>query len=173
MWRTNLGLRGLMSLKVRFDSTKFNGHSETETHSERAAVPEASVTLLSPAKSDEDSAARNILVEKYLNQRVQQNRVAKRTSFGPAPLSFPQQQIWLHSQIAPDVPVYNEPVTIYREGPLDLAVLQKCFAEIMRRHEAWRTTFDVINGEPVQIINPVPEVRLPVVGSAPSAGVRA
>jgi amino acid adenylation domain-containing protein len=163
VWRTNLGLRGLMSLKVAFDSAKFNGNSSAETHSEAGEAQRVPVIAPSSARNSEDSAARNSLVEKYLNQRVQQIGVAKRTNAGPAPLSFPQQQIWLHSQIAPDVPVYNEPVTIYRDGLLDLAVLQKCFAEVMRRHEAWRTTFDVINGEPVQIINSVPDVKLPAV----------
>ena len=162
VWRTNLGLRGLLSLKVSFDSAKSNGATPPGGHSEHTK-PEFSPASPASARSAENAAARNSLVEKYLNQRVQQSRITKRSSTEPAPLSFPQQQIWLHSQIAPDVPVYNEPVTIYRDGPLDLAALQTCFAEIMRRHEAWRTTFDVINGEPVQIINPVPDVNLPLV----------
>jgi surfactin family lipopeptide synthetase A len=162
VWRTNLGLRGLTALKVTFDSAKSSGGPGSTGHAQpdaRESRPDAPSALVST-----DSAARQNLVEQYLNQRAQQqHHVTKRTGSGPAPLSFPQQQIWLHAQIAPDVPVYNEPVTIYRDGPLDLAVLQKCFAEIMRRHEAWRTTFDVIGGEPVQIIHPVPAVKLPLV----------
>ena len=162
VWRTNLGLRGLVSLKVNFDSAKSIGGATPNGRSEQAKPQTISAPQASSAKIAEASA-RNGLVEKYLNQRVQQNKIGKRASSGPAPLSFPQQQIWLHAQIAPEVPVYNEPVTIYRDGPLDLAVLEKCFAEVMRRHEAWRTTFDVINGEPVQIVNPVPSVNLPLV----------
>ena len=38
----------------------------------------------------------------------------------PTPLSFNQQQIWLHSQMSSDVPFYNEAITIYRQGPLDV-----------------------------------------------------
>ncbi len=174
-WRTNLGLRGLVSLKVAFDSAKSNGggsgshlqHAEavgSTPESGKARQDKEATRIASAAGSgDAGSATRNSLVEKYLNQRVQQNRVTKRTDSGPAPLSFPQQQIWLHSQIAPEVPVYNEPVTIYRDGPLDIAILQRCFTEVMRRHEAWRTTFDVVNGEPVQIVNPVPALKLPLV----------
>ena len=160
VWRTNLGLRGLISLQVAFDSAKSNGKgiAPLSTESTSQAPPAASSSAGSA-----DASTRNSLVEKYLSQRSQQSRIAKSADRGPAPLSFPQQQIWLHSQIAPQVPVYNEPVTIYRDGPLDLAVLQRCFAEIMRRHEAWRTTFDVVNGEPVQIVNPAPEVRLPLI----------
>lgn len=166
VWRTNLGLRGLISLKVAFDSAKSNGGSGMGSQSHKIALEAGAAKAASGATSraTSDSAARSSLVEQYLNQRTQQQtRISKRTGSGPAPLSFPQQQIWLHSQIAPEVPVYNEPVTIYRDGPLDLAILQRCFAEVMRRHEAWRTTFDVINGEPVQIIHPVPQVKLPFV----------
>src|SRR5690348_13317673 len=57
------------------------------------------------------------------------------SSRGPFPLSNVQQQIWLHAQMAPDLPVYNEPVTLHKRGSLDVAVLRRCFVEIVRRHE--------------------------------------
>ncbi len=160
VWRTNLGLRGLIAMQVAFDSSKSNGKGVAPQSSAEAKPQPA--PPVAPATAA-DAQTRNSLVEKYLNQRSQQSRITKSASNGPAPLSFPQQQIWLHSQIAPQVPVYNEPVTIYRDGPLDMAVLQRCFVEVMRRHEAWRTTFDVVNGEPVQMVNPVPEVKLPLI----------
>ena len=34
------------------------------------------------------------------------------------PLSYAQEQVWLHAQLAPEVPLYNEPVTIHYSGPL-------------------------------------------------------
>ena len=71
-----------------------------------------------------------------------------------APLSFAQQQIWLHAQMVPDVPIYNEPVTVQRRGALDAGILSKVLTEIVRRHQSWRTTFVVVNGEPVQVIAP-------------------
>jgi amino acid adenylation domain-containing protein len=162
VWRTNLGLRGLTALKVSFDSTKSNSGSGNGNRAENAKAPVVIQAQPTTSAVSEDAAARNSRLEQYLKQRIQPTGVAKRGTSGPAPLSFPQQQIWLHAQIAPEVPIYNEPVTIYRDGPLDLAILQKCFAEIFRRHEAWRTTFDVVHGEPVQIVNPVPTVALPV-----------
>ena len=161
VWRTNLGLRGLVSLNIRFDSAKSAGTGVPKVMEE--SKPGAAPPVAGPSSSAPDAAARNLLVEQYLSKRTQHSGIAKRGATGPAPLSFPQQQIWLHSQIAPNVPIYNEPVTIYREGPLDMAVLQKCFTEIMRRHEAWRTTFEVVNGEPVQIVNSLPTVKLPLI----------
>jgi amino acid adenylation domain-containing protein len=80
-----------------------------------------------------------------------------------APLSFGQQQVWLHAQLVPEIPVYNEPVTIRRHGSLDVAALERSLTEIVRRHEAWRTTFTLADGEPVQIIQPATGVSLPVV----------
>jgi len=80
------------------------------------------------------------------------------------PLSFAQQQIWLHGQMAGDIPFYNETMTVYRHGPLDLATLERCLLEIIRRHAIWRTTFEVIRGQPVQIIHPAPRmISLPLV----------
>jgi amino acid adenylation domain-containing protein len=75
----------------------------------------------------------------------------------PLPLSFSQQQVWLHAQMTGDVPFYNETFTVYRQGPLDVPLLERCLAEIVRRHEIWRTTFDVQAGEPVQIVHPAPQ----------------
>jgi surfactin family lipopeptide synthetase A len=80
-----------------------------------------------------------------------------------APLSFAQEQIWLHAQLVPGIPIYNEPVTIHRHGPLDVQALERALTEIVRRHESWRTGFGLDNGEPVQIIQPATPVMLPVV----------
>jgi len=80
-----------------------------------------------------------------------------------APLSFAQQQVWLHAQLVPGIPIYNEPVTIRHHGSLDVAALERALTEIIRRHEAWRTTFALADGEPVQIVQPATMVFLPVV----------
>jgi aspartate racemase len=66
------------------------------------------------------------------------------------PLTFAQQQLWLHAQLAPNTALYNEPLTVRHRGPLNVSVLERAFTEIVRRHEAWRTTFPVIDGEPAQ-----------------------
>jgi amino acid adenylation domain-containing protein len=162
IWRTNLGLRGLTSLKIHFAGGNSAGGPSSNGGGKHAVTLPATPERNAPAAAA-NPANRASQLEKYLKDRAPQQRVARRTGSGLAPLSFPQQQIWLHSQIAPGVPVYNEPVTIYRDGPLDLSILKKCFAEVFRRHEAWRTTFDVIHGEPVQIVNAVPALNVPLV----------
>lgn len=115
------------------------------------------------------SEAKRKLLQEYLRggmgkARAERALICPRPHGVPAPLSFAQQQIWLHEQMASDVPFYNETMTVYRHGPLDLATLERCLLEIIRRHEIWRTTFEVIRGEPAQIVHPAPRMMsLPLV----------
>ncbi len=166
VWRTNLGLRGLTSLHVSFagpgGSTGEGDGRSRGTHA--AAVPEAQDVRKPGASHPSDiEKAKTNLLERYLSGSIPENRIPRRPAAEPVPLSFAQEQIWLHSQIAPDSPLYNEPVIVYRDGPLDLAALKRSLTEVVRRHEAWRTNFDVIDGQPVQTISPAKPVSLPLV----------
>ena len=83
----------------------------------------------------------------------------------PVPLSFAQEQVWRLDQTASKLAaLHNESITLHRHGPCDYQALERSLAEIVRRHEIWRTTFETIEGKPVQIIHPVPaNFKLPVV----------
>jgi len=69
----------------------------------------------------------------------------------------------MHAQLVPDVPLYNEPVTIHYSGRLDPVALEQSFNEILRRHEAWRTCFTIVDGQPVQDVRPELSISLPLV----------
>jgi amino acid adenylation domain-containing protein len=69
------------------------------------------------------------------------------------PLSFAQQGLWFINQLTPDAPTYNIPIVISFKGYLNLAALQDSLNEIIRRHEVLRTSFTVVDGQPVQVIN--------------------
>ncbi len=77
-----------------------------------------------------------------------------------APVSFAQQQIWVHAQLVPEIPIYNEPITFHRDGTLDVQVLERVLTEIVRRHQAWRTIFRAVDEEPVQVVQPATPVRV-------------
>ena len=79
------------------------------------------------------------------------------------PVSFAQQRLWFLEQLAPGNPFYNVPTAVRLTGLLNLAALEQTFNEIVRRHEALRTTFRMLDGQPVQAIAPKLTLPLPVV----------
>ena len=80
-----------------------------------------------------------------------------------APLSFAQQRLWLFLQLDPGNVSYNVPEALLLEGPLRVAALAQCLSEILRRHEALRTTFQIVSGEPMQVIAPPQPIALEVI----------
>jgi condensation domain-containing protein len=89
-------------------------------------------------------------------------RVTPRPPAARVPISPEQRHVWLHAGMAHPLPLYNEPVTFHRKGPFDLAVLEASLNEILRRHEIWRTSFGLVDGEVVQTVHPELRVRLPL-----------
>ena len=111
-------------------------------------------------------AKRKELLESYFRRRTESasetaQPMARRGPDAAVPLTFAQRQLWLHAQLAPDTALYNEPITVRHHGPLEVAALEGAFKEIIRRHEAWRTSFPVVDGEPVQQVHPPFSVDLP------------
>ena len=89
-------------------------------------------------------------------------RIPRRTNSGPATLSFAQQRLWFLDQLEPESPLYNIHVALSLSGPLNGPVLRRSMGEILRRHDALRTTFAVIDDRPVQVINKRDIFNLPV-----------
>ena len=108
------------------------------------------------------------LLERYLRGELgptsgKPSRIMRRPPGETAPLSLAQQELWLRERLVPGIPpLYNECITLDMTGPLDVAVFEESFTEIIRRHEAWRTTFETVNGQAVQIIQPAWQIQLPV-----------
>src|SRR5258708_3166875 len=107
----------------------------------------------------ERSNAKRALLEKYLQGNIPQAAIAietipPRSSQGFAPLSFGQQQLWFLARLMPDSPAYNESLTISFTGSLNVAALEQSLNEFISRHEIWRTSFPVIDGQPVQMVHP-------------------
>src|SRR2546423_5591620 len=81
-------------------------------------------------------------------------RIPRRTEGGPAPLSFARVRLWVFAQFEPGNPAYHLVGTVSLRGKLDGVGLERAFSEVIRRHEALRTTFDFRDGEPVQMVAP-------------------
>jgi amino acid adenylation domain-containing protein len=78
------------------------------------------------------------------------------------PLSFAQERVWFLDQLTPGGNLaYNFQVAIRFRGPLDVEILERTLAEIVRRHEVLRTSFPALaEGRPVQVISEASPLRL-------------
>ncbi|HLL45317.1 MAG TPA: condensation domain-containing protein, partial [Longimicrobiaceae bacterium] len=81
---------------------------------------------------------------------------------GALPLSFAQERLWFLDRLDPGSTTYNIPMAWRLGGALDEAALERSLGEIVRRHEALRTTFEEVDGSPVQVLVPFGGFALPV-----------
>jgi amino acid adenylation domain-containing protein len=98
--------------------------------------------------------------------RVNQGSIASIASVSrprKLPLSFAQERLWFLDQLEPDTAAYNIPTATLIEGQLNVEAMEKALNEVGKRHEALRTAFTVINGEPTQVILQELSLTLPVV----------
>ena len=125
------------------------------------------------------SEAKRLLLERRLRgegigPKAANASIERRPADAPLPISPEQRHVWMHAQLAPGLPLYNESVIFHRHGTLDLSALQRCLDALIGRHEALRTSFEAIDGEVRQVVHPPGPVELPVTDlSALSPGVAA
>ena len=92
-------------------------------------------------------------------------RIATRPDqHAPAPLSFGQERMWFLHQLEGVGGAYNIGRAIRLRGRLDGVALEEGLNDLMRRHEILRTNFQVIDGEPVQVIHAKRRLDLRVQG---------
>lgn len=79
------------------------------------------------------------------------------------PASFAQQRLWFIDQLIPGACLYTIPLVFRVTGSLHHAALEQSIQAIACRHEILRTTFDVIDGQLVQVIAPNLQVSFPLI----------
>jgi amino acid adenylation domain-containing protein len=125
-------------------------------------------------KASRLSPAKQALLQQRLKQasrgRVAAPPIPPRPNRDFAPLSFAQRQMWVLDRMTPGNPAYNLPVGYRLRGPLDVTALEDSFNEVIKRHEALRTTFAVKDGEPLQIIHPRLSIKIQVTDLTHLAG---
>ena len=88
---------------------------------------------------DTFSEQRRLLLQELLSGRAAAHRarsdaVQPREPGQPVPVSVEQKQVWFHGSMAPDVPLYNEAITIHRNGSFSLCALERAFNAVLSRH---------------------------------------
>jgi len=94
-----------------------------------------------------------LLLKRIKERSVSVNQsIAKRADVAPCPLSFAQERLWFLAQMEPDNPFYNMAGAVQVQGNLNIPVLEQALNEVVRRHEALRTAFRIIEDEARQVI---------------------
>jgi non-ribosomal peptide synthetase component F/thioesterase domain-containing protein/acyl carrier protein len=77
------------------------------------------------------------------------------------PMSLGQERLWALDRAEAGNPAWNLAVRFRLAGTLEVAVLERALTEIVRRHEVLRTSYEVVDGQPAQIISPSLKVEVP------------
>ena len=77
-------------------------------------------------------------------------------------LSFAQQRLWILEQLEMYSALYSIPTAVSIEGVLSLETLQQALTLLVARHESLRTTFHLVNTQPMQHIGPPFTVEVPL-----------
>ena len=88
--------------------------------------------------------------------------ISRRLDEGPAPLSSPQERLFLLDRIMPGLAAYNVPTLVRVPMTLDEELLRAALNAVVSRHEILRTSIHLIDGVPAQDVAPNAEVELTV-----------
>jgi len=78
------------------------------------------------------------------------------------PLSHAQSRLWFIDQLERTSTAYHIPSALRLRGVLDILALRQAIDTIVERHESLRTRFAELDGEAVQIIEPIARIPLDV-----------
>ncbi|MDB9414004.1 condensation domain-containing protein, partial [Microcystis aeruginosa] len=104
----------------------------------------------------------------FLNQLGSEEQINPRTILpvprdGQLPLSFAQSRLWFLYQLEGATGTYNMTGALSLSGPLQVEALKQALRTIIQRHESLRTSFQSVDGVPVQVIDPHPVWELAMV----------
>ena len=90
--------------------------------------------------------------------------LTRRAGPGPEhPASFAQERMWFLSRFAPESPMYNVPAAFLVPADVDVPALDRALTEVVRRHEALRTTYRMgDDGQLLQVVQPPSPVAVEV-----------
>ena len=116
------------------------------------------IAALSPAKR-----ALLDLRLKQQNPGAPRQTIPRRTERSSAPLSFAQQRLWFLDQLETNSAVYNLHSAWRLAGGLNVDALGLAVDTLVARHETLRSSFGVVDGQPILATAAASSVRLPIV----------
>ena len=116
-------------------------------------------TVLKKDQAEEERELLRLLLQKE-GLSSQDWEIASGETRERLPLSWAQRRLWFLDRLRPGSDFYHVVMAWELHGDLNVPVLERSLAEIIRRHGALRTRFVTEDGEPVQKIEELVEFRL-------------
>ncbi|HJT81165.1 MAG TPA: condensation domain-containing protein, partial [Chthoniobacterales bacterium] len=146
-------LLGINRIGISENFFHLGGHSLSATQVVARIRNEMGFEL--PLREFFDSPTIAELCPKLQNATVIQSALfSRRKREGPVKLSFAQERLWFLDQLEPNSPAYHIPDAYIINGPIDVSILERSLRAVADRHELLRTTLQVKDGNPVQVIGP-------------------
>lgn len=101
-----------------------------------------------------------IIRQTEISSRIEAPPIPKVRFDSNPPLSYAQERLWFLEQLQPGNSAYNMSWAFRIEGKLHTEELENSLNEVIKRHEALRTTFSVVDGKPVQVIAPSLQLKI-------------
>ena len=151
IWSEVLGIEKIGIHDNFFD---IGGHSLliVQVQNRLKEISNSNLTVIDLFKNPTISTLAKIVQLTPATQTVESQSIQPVSRQLKLPLSFSQQRLWFIDQLEKTA-AYNMLLSARLHGLLNLDALERAFAEIIRRHEVLRTSFQVVDGEPVQIIS--------------------
>ncbi|ANE74133.1 non-ribosomal peptide synthetase [Dickeya solani] len=99
-------------------------------------------------------------LDEQINVRQALSKVEPRPD--PLPVSYGQQLMWVGQNTRGDNSSLNTPIVVSLEGELDQAALTAALYDLVERHETLRTRFGMVDGQPVQVVEPFADVHIDI-----------
>ena len=103
---------------------------------------------------------------KRLSKNQSTNDIARQPRNTHLRLSFAQQRLWFLDQWEPGSTAYLLPYAWRLKGRLDIQALTASFEQLVARHESLRTSFSMVEGQPMQVIASAGPVAVPLIDLA-------
>ena len=114
--------------------------------------------VLTPELADAIRTQRAAIIE-FLHEGHVERHMADVPPIRPVPraeympVSYSQERLWYLNQVDQNPAVYNLPLSFRVVGQVQVDVLQRCLDTLEARHEALRTTVEMVNGRAMQRIH--------------------